>query len=112
MKIEFYTSPHCTLPVLTLETVAALYDSDALFIDVRTVAEVASGTLSNSLHIPVETIPHAVNSLTKYRQSPVVLYCKSGIRSDAAAEFLRQQGFLHAWNGGGYTDIVTVVNQD
>lgn len=112
MKIEFYTVPDCHLPVLTLQSVAALHGIGALFIDVRSVAEVASGTLPNSLHIPVNSIPHAVTSLKHYQQSPVVLFCKSGIRSDTAAQILRQHGFLQAWNGGGYADLLSVINQD
>jgi rhodanese-related sulfurtransferase len=111
MDVTFKTIPQLQLPVLSDESIVQLHTEGALFVDVRTREEVLAGTLPGSLHIELQTIPGRVGELQQWKDKPVVLFCKSGGRSDSAAAFLRAQGFLHAWNAGGYTDIVGLLEQ-
>lgn len=42
-------------------------------------------------HIPLQTLPERINELND--KSPIVVYCRSGGRSQMACEFLRNYGF-------------------
>ena len=49
-------------------------------IDVREVAEVASGHIPGILHIPLGLLEFRMNELNK--QTPYIIICRSGGRSD------------------------------
>lgn len=81
---------------------------DAVLIDVRTKVEHDFvGRPLNAVHVPwkeapewqlnpgfIDQVRQAVNETT----SPVLLLCRSGVRSLAAAEALQQNGFTHLVN--------------
>lgn len=46
-------------------------------------------------HIPLQRLPEGINELND--KTPIVVYCRSGGRSQMACEFLRTYGF-HAIN--------------
>lgn len=73
-----------------------------LIIDVRDEYEYNSGHIPNSINIPVDSLYYSINSLTNYKNLPVAVYCKSGIRSETAANYLAQQGFrqIYVLRGG------------
>lgn len=78
----------------------------ALVVDVRTPEEFATGHLPNAINIPYEQI---VTELAKHniaKDSPMVLYCRSGRRSTIAIEALSAAGFNHLYNGGGYEQLI------
>ncbi|MGF1597088.1 MAG: rhodanese-like domain-containing protein [Acidimicrobiales bacterium] len=83
--------------------------ADAQLVDVREQAEVAAGTLPQSVNIPVGELPARVGELDPAR--PVVLFCRSGGRSANAAEYLVDAGFgdvtnltggMLAWEDAGH----------
>lgn len=64
-------------------------------LDVRNDYEVQLGTFRNALHLHIgqfRDLPAAVASLDCTFQSPVVVFCTSGIRSAKAAAFLERAG--------------------
>ncbi|SDM12061.1 rhodanese-like domain-containing protein [Sediminibacillus halophilus] len=61
-------------------------------IDVREEEEVANGMIEGAVHIPLQEIPEAVESLDK--QMEYVLICHSGMRSMNAAIFMQEEGFV------------------
>ena len=72
-------------------------------IDVRTPAEYASGHIAGAINIPVERIGQDISTIKALGQgSTILLYCRSGRRSAAAADILNKQGYLHVVDGGGY----------
>jgi phage shock protein E len=72
---------------------------EVLLIDVRTPAEYEAG------HIPgARLIPHTqllANPLEIPRDTPIVLYCRSGNRSGQAYRALERQGFTKMLDFGG-----------
>lgn len=70
---------------------AAVLVDDAQLIDVREPDEVAGGTLAGARNIPLGELPDRLTELDPARR--VVLLCRSGNRSGAAAEFLTENGF-------------------
>ncbi|MGF3103130.1 rhodanese-like domain-containing protein [Rossellomorea sp. DUT-2] len=74
-------------------------------IDVRETAEVRSGRIPTSIHLPLGLLEFRMNELDKKKEYIVV--CQSGGRSSQAVKFLDYQGFhvtnmvggMLAWEG-------------
>jgi hydroxyacylglutathione hydrolase len=65
---------------------------DALqLVDVRGPSEVSSGTIDNSVAIPVAQLAERIGELDTSR--PTVVFCAGGYRSSIAASMLRANGF-------------------
>jgi rhodanese-related sulfurtransferase len=77
-----------------------LIDGGAQLVDVRTAVEHAAGHISGAAHIPLERLgPEAADQLDADR--PLIVYCRGGNRSQAAAEALRNSGYdAHSIDGG------------
>lgn len=71
----------------------------AIFVDVRTPKEVAQGTVTGSLNIPLQQIQNRYAELPKDKN--LLVFCRSGKRSRAASEFLAQQGYTKVYNVDG-----------
>lgn len=65
----------------------------ALLVDVREPDEYAGGHAPGSVLIPVGQLGKRLKELDGYQNKPVVLICRSGRRSVAAAEILQKAGF-------------------
>ena len=76
----------------------------AVFVDVRTPAEYASGSRPGSVNIPLDSLARRAAELDKTR--PIVLCCASGARSAAAAAILRQLGFAEVVNAGPWKNTL------
>ena len=75
-------------------------------IDVRTPAEFAAGHVDGAINIPLEVIGQQITSLKDLKKdSTIVLYCRSGKRSEAARATLAGQGYTKVVNAGGLDDI-------
>ncbi len=71
-----------------------------LLIDVRQPEEFARGHLPGALSIPVWELPERLETLDK--GLPVIVYCRFGLRSRAAAGMMQRAGFteIHTLEGG------------
>lgn len=88
-----------------------LKDPSALLIDVRTLDEFTEGALPGAERIGHEQIAEQIGGLTQDQDRPIVLYCRSGRRSDIAQERLIQLGYRQVINGGGYDDLKAALAQ-
>ncbi len=75
---------------------ADLMVGDAQLVDVREPHEVAQGTLPAAINIPLGDLGKRLDELDAGRR--VVLLCRSGARSAAAAKFLTKSGFGDVFN--------------
>ncbi len=73
----------------------------ALLLDVREADEYASGHAPGSVLIPLGQLDKRLKEIEGFQNKPVVLICRSGRRSAAAAEILRKAGFTDARNVDG-----------
>lgn len=80
-----------------------MVSAGAALIDVRTPAEYAAGHIEGSRNIPVQEFAQRISEVGP-KETPVVLYCKSGTRSEMAAQMLRQAGWREVFNLGGMSD--------
>ncbi len=81
----------------------AISRANAQVVDVRTPEEFKEGHIKNSTLANWNKRPQFVKGTKKLdRSKPVYLYCLKGVRSHAAAEYLRSQGFAQVYelNGG------------
>ena len=83
-----------------------LQNSGALLVDVRDSNDYEAGHIIEARHIPAAEIATRAESLKKFKEKPVIVYCDGGSASAAAARQLRASGFnkvvtlsggLHSW---------------
>ncbi len=85
------------------ESVKEYMDKGAVIIDVRTVGEFREGHIKNSKNIPLDNIFSKVNEI-KRLEKPVIVCCRSGMRSAQAASILKNSG-IDVMNGGGWQSL-------
>jgi phage shock protein E len=85
--------------------VTALQSPDSVLIDVRTAEEFAAGAVPGAELIPHEQIASRISAIAPDKDTPIVLYCKSGRRSGIAEESLRAMGYRNLINAGGYEEL-------
>ena len=98
-------------PAITPEELKARRDrGDApVLVDVREPHEWEINELPGSLKIPLGTLPQRFDEIP--RDKDVVVYCRSGGRSDHAVQFLRQRGYEKAFNlTGGINHWAEVID--
>jgi phage shock protein E len=84
-------------------------EPDVIVLDVRTAAEFAAGHVPGARNLSHDELPARLEELAALRDKQVVLYCRSGRRTQIAEDVLRKAGFtklLHlegdwlAWEAG------------
>ena len=83
--------------VSALEAVR-LINGGALTIDTRDREAFEQGHLIDARHLPSTEIAGAADTLKKYREKPVIVYCETGLSSAAAVRTLQSQGFTKVVN--------------
>jgi len=71
---------------------------DLVLLDVREPNELAVCKLANIKHIPLGELQSRVNELAEHKEAEIVVYCRSGKRSERACQFLTQSGFKNVAN--------------
>ncbi|MCG6870546.1 MAG: rhodanese-like domain-containing protein [Gammaproteobacteria bacterium] len=88
---------------LRCEEARRLLAEGARLVDVRTPEEYYSGALDGALNLPLENLTGAHGLLDK--ASPIVLYCGTGQRSDAARRLLQEAGFARVHDLGSMHNL-------
>ncbi|MEE8151117.1 MAG: rhodanese-like domain-containing protein [Nitrosomonadaceae bacterium] len=94
----------------TLIAVQLINYKDALVLDVREESEYDAGHIPNSKHIPGDKIKDRMQELEKFKDKPIVVIYKSGVRSGAASTTLHTLGFSHVHNLTGGIDTWKQAN--
>ena len=80
-----------------------LRQNGAVFVDVRSAAEFASGNAPGTINIPLPDLGSRLAELPKDRD--VVLCCASGSRSGMTKMMLRTRGFAKVHNAGTWSNL-------
>jgi rhodanese-related sulfurtransferase len=75
-----------------------LMNQNALVLDLRPPEAFAAGHLAGARNLPFEQIGKAGETLKKYKEKPIVVYCETGATSGSAARKLAEQGFTKVVN--------------
>lgn len=78
----------------------------AMVLDVRTPEEFAEGHLANAVNIPFEQVTQEFMNRGIPKDTPVVLYCRSGRRSGIAVADLVAAGYTQAFDAGAYQSLI------
>ncbi len=90
-----------TRSVRPAEVLQLINRQDALVLDVRTDKEYQEGHILNSMHVPLGMLSNRLSQLAAYKQTPVVVVCRSGARSGQALGTLSKAGFEQVYNLAG-----------
>src|SRR6478735_4632260 len=83
---------------------AQLVKNGAIILDVRSKGEYASGHIKGSMNIAVDQLSINLNRF-KNKEQAVITCCASGMRSAAAKNILKSNGFTHVHNGGSWNSL-------
>ena len=70
-----------------------LANTGALVVDVRDSKDYEAGHIIEARHIPAAELGSRAESLKKFKEKPVIVYCDAGFTSAGAARQLRASGF-------------------
>ena len=90
--VNIYSEKNRKYQVVDTNGAVSLMDDDELLIiDVREEKERKAGFLSNDLNIPMGQVKAKMDTLDKSKN--ILVYCKSGTRSDRIADILSKNDF-------------------
>jgi rhodanese-related sulfurtransferase len=69
-----------------------------VFVDVRTKEEFDDAHVENSIHIPYDEMDVRYEELDSHKNDSILLICRSGMRSQVAAQILSEKGFTKLFN--------------
>ena len=79
-------------------------ESGYLIVDVRTAGEFADGHIPNAINIPNESINMTPPKELPDKAQKIFVYCRSGVRSQQAAQKLANMGYTNIVEMGGIKD--------
>lgn len=91
-----YKNISCTQAERMIKT-----NNNILILDVRIPEEFMRGHIPNAINIPVDDMKYNMSTLNYYRQSEIIVYCASGIRSKSVSDFLVKNRFSKVYNLNG-----------
>ena len=71
-----------------------------IILDVRTPKEYAKAHIPGAINIPNDTIDPSVADILPHKEQPIMVYCKSGMRSNDAVRKLAALGYTNIENLG------------
>lgn len=84
-----------------MEAVSLSNHKAGVFIDVRTDKEYQQGHILHCLHAPLGLFESKLKEISPYKNRPLIVYCRSGNRSNSAAAMLIKQGYEEVYNLAG-----------
>mgnify|MGYP001192637249 FL=1 len=91
-------------------SIKEIYETkEVTLVDVRTPLEFQEGTIVGAINIPMNEVVAKLYELKK--MEPLVVFCRSGNRSEQVMHYLRNQGVEEVWNGGGWVELNAELNQ-
>lgn len=85
-------------------------DADLVILDVRTPEEYAVAHVPGAVNVSHDQVAARLPELSAYKSKDVVVYCRTGRRTDLALEVLKANGFERLWHLEG--DILAWQGQN
>jgi phage shock protein E len=83
----------------------AQWIEEGVIIDTRTIEEFNAGHIRDAQLIPYDQIRQGIKNVAPDKQTPVILYCRSGRRAGIAEKVLTDMGYENVINVGGLAEI-------
>jgi phage shock protein E len=84
----------------------------ALVIDVRSEAEYREQHLPGTINIPLDRLGDEIAQHAPNKEQPLLLHCRSGVRSGMGASALKKQGYLNVLNLGSYGRAAQILGAE
>jgi len=99
---EFRLASQKSVGLTPAGAIQLINNEDVTLLDVREPAETVNGKIAKAVQIPVGSINERIGELDKYKDSNVIVYCKTGARAGIACRTLSKAGFdkVYSLNGG------------
>lgn len=104
LVLVFALLASCAHPTLSGPAAQALVKDGALLLDVRSSGEFSEGHLPGAVNVPVQELEASLGSLSPDKARPIVVYCRSGVRSARARSRLLQAGFTRVEDLGALSN--------
>lgn len=79
-------------------------DTTIVFLDVRTLEERIDERIGNTPWIPLQELEQRIHELDSLKNRTIIVYCRSGHRSESATALLRKKGFKALSMQGGINE--------
>jgi rhodanese-related sulfurtransferase len=79
----------------TLEATRLMNSGEALVLDIRDSGEFNGGRIPKSKNIPLAELGKRIDDLSRFKEKPVIITCRSNTRAGAAARLLKSKGFTN-----------------
>ena len=76
-------------------------NKEIVIVDVREQDEYETGHLIDSINVPLGTIDKSINKFISDKETPIIVYCKSGARALEASQILVDKGYTNVYTFGG-----------
>lgn len=83
---------------------AMLEQGGVTLVDVRRAEEYAAGHVAGALLLPLDRVPTDAATALPDKNAPLLVYCRSGVRSKQAADSMVAQGYAQVYDMGGILD--------
>jgi len=80
-------------------------NKNAVLLDVRTKKEYNYGNIKGSVNIPVQLLERVSRQIVD-KDTPIYVYCHSGIRSARSVQALKDMGYNKVTDIGGIKDYI------
>jgi len=114
---EVYGLPYIDIDVVTTnDMITNSSYSNLVILDVRNQTEYDKERLDGAILIPVIELESRIAELAVYKDSEILVYCRTGVRSSLASSILDSNNFtmvfnmiggISAWKANGYPTITT-----
>jgi len=101
------SEPPATAPEyirLTPQQAQDMMSDDVIILDVRTQEEFSERRIKNALLLPVDEIEEKASSVIPDKNQTVLVYCRTGRRSEIASRQLIEMGYTSVFDFGGIVD--------
>ncbi|MEF2953772.1 MAG: rhodanese-like domain-containing protein [Blautia sp.] len=96
-------------PDINQELIAFHNTKDGVLLDVRTPQEYKEGHIPGSQNVPLQSLSQAAS--VAQPQTPLFVYCHSGVRSRQAVALLQEMNFTNVKNIGGIASYTGKVEK-
>ena len=86
-------------------------NTNYIILDVRTAGEYAGGHIQHAINVPNESITTAPPKELPDKDQMIFVYCRSGARSQQAAQKLANMGYIHIVEMGGINNWHGAIEQ-
>ncbi len=87
----------------TLEATRLMNAGNALVLDIRDNGEFSGGRIPKSKNIPLAEIDKRLDEISRFKDKPVIVTCRSNNRAGSAARMLKKHGFADVYQlAGGF----------